>query len=325
MQAIRTNAPGGWDHTQLMDVEEPVRGSGEVLVEIHAVGLNPADYFVVEGKYPGGPKPPYTIGRDAAGVVLESENETFAKGTPVVVLASEATDLVRGTLAERQVFSSDRLATLPEGWSMEEGAAAPLAYLTAWQALMDDGNLQEGQAVAVTGASGGVGSAAVQLAVGRGATVVALSRSAAKQQRLREMGAHHVFDPRDAELKHKVSAALGRAGVDLVIENVGGDSLDMSMHLLDKDGCICVVGLLAGIESKLSLPALIFKRAMVRGCLVHDFTTQHATVAWRGVTETLAESGQRPLIDSRFPMEEFGKAFERLRESPMGKVIVTIK
>ena len=135
MKAFLTESPGGWDATRLAEVSSATDDGQRVLVGIRTVGLNPADAFQIEGRYPGGPKPPFIAGRDAAGVVLKSEHGgRWKAGDKVVVLQSSTTDLKNGTLCEEQRIAGDNLATLPESWSFAEGAAAPLTYLTAWKA-----------------------------------------------------------------------------------------------------------------------------------------------------------------------------------------------
>ena len=325
MRALVTTATGGWQNTRLADM--PLREGlpGEVLVRIRAVGLNPADNFQIEGKYPGGPKPPFIPGRDACGVVVQGDQEgRWQPGTPVVVLQSSTTNLESGTLCEQQWISSENLGDHPVGWSDAEAASAPLVYQTAWKGLFDVGKLQPGQSVVVTGASGGVGLASVQLARAAGATVVALSRSETKRERLLELGAHHVFAPDDEYLKERVFDAVRAKGVSLVIENVGGPSLASSLHLLGVHGRISVVGLLAGVEGVIPIPALLFKRASIHGVLVTDDSPKTSQAAWVQIVETMNRTGFRPVIDSQFAFEYAAAAFEKLGGDVFGKVVIKI-
>src|SRR5690606_4293111 len=113
----------------------------------------PADDFLVQGRYPSGPKPPFVSGRDGSGVVVQGDQAgRWKPGDEVVILQHANTDLANGTFTQRQVFAPESLAKLPSGWSFAEGAAAPLVYQTAWRALVDIGKLQPGMRVAVTGA-----------------------------------------------------------------------------------------------------------------------------------------------------------------------------
>ena len=325
MHALVTSPPGGWPNTQLTQIELREGRPVDVLVQIHAVGLNPADNFQIEGKYPGGPKPPFIPGRDACGVVVRGDSlGKWQPGDAVVVLQSSTTDLTNGTLCEQQWIAAENLARKPEAWTDAEAAAAPLVFHTAWKALFDLGGLKSGQSVVVTGASGGVGLAAVQLANSVGATVVALSRSDAKRSKLHEIGAHHIFAPDDPHLKEKICDAVNAKGVSLVVENVGGPSLATSVHLLSIHGRVSVVGILGGVEGTIPSPALMFKRASIHGVLVTDDTPQQSQLAWEQIVVLMNRTQSRPVIDQRFPLEKVAAAFEKLGENVFGKVIVEI-
>jgi NADPH:quinone reductase-like Zn-dependent oxidoreductase len=169
-----------------------------------------------------------------------------------------------------------------------------------------------------------VGLAAVQLARGAGATVVALSRSEAKRDRLLAAGAHFVFSPTEEHLKEQIFAAIHSKGVSLVLENVGGPSLATSVHLLGIHGRISVVGLLAGLEGVVPIPALMFKRASIHGVLVTDDTPQKAQLAWKQIVEILDRAGFRPVIDQCFPLESVADAFAKLNTEVFGKVVVEV-
>jgi NADPH2:quinone reductase len=213
------------------------------------------------------------------------------------------------------------LAAVPEGWSFVKAAAAPLAFNTAWQALTAQGEPTDKHVVAVSGATGGVGLAAVQLARGLGAKVVALSRSAEKTRRLHSLGVEHVFSPDDAELKRKVQKSVGR-GVDVFVDTVGGPLLTTAVHLVAPRGSISVLGVLGGIEGTVPIPSLMFKQASIRGILVSGCTPDEARAQWSRVVDVLARSGQRPQVDSTFPLSDYTAAFARLAEHPFGKVAI---
>ena len=325
MRALLTTAPGGWPNTSVSNVELRAGKPDQVLVRVAAVGLNPADNFQIEGRYPGGPKPPFIVGRDACGIVEKGDADgQWKPGDSVIALQSTTTDLERGTLCEQQWIAAENLARKPVGWSDLEAAAAPLVYQTAWKALVDVGGLQPGQTVVVTGASGGVGLASVQLARAYGATVVALSRSPEKRNRLLTAGAHHVFSPDEDHLKDQIFAAIKAKGVHVVVETVGGPMLATSLHLLGVHGRISVVGVLAGVESNISIPALMFKRASIHGVLVTDDAPAKSQAAWARIVELMKSAGVRPIVDDHFPLEKAAAAFEKLRGNVFGKVVIQI-
>ena len=325
MRGLITSQPGGWDHTTLSEIELRQGRPDQALVKIHAVGLNPADNFQIMGQYPGGPKPPFIAGRDASGVVVRrDETGKWQVGASVVTIQTSTTDLEHGTLCEQQWIAAENLAPKPASWSDAEAAAAPLVFQTAWKALVDVGGLQPGQHVVITGASGGVGLAAVQLARAYGAIVVALSRSVDKQRRLLDAGAHHVFSPDAPHLKEQIFGAIKAKGVQLVVETVGGSSLTTAIHLLGVHGRVSVVGVLAGVEASISIPALMFKRASIHGVLVTDDAPAKSQAAWTRIVELLDSANSRPIVDSQFPLEKASAAFEKLRGTVFGKVVVNI-
>ncbi len=326
MKAFTVEAPGGWAGAALRDVPVPERRPGCALVEMHAVGLNPADNDQIFGRYPGGPQPPFIPGRDGAGVVLEAdEGGRWKIGDEVVVLQSSTTDLAHGTLCEQQWLPAENLAPLPAGWTMADGAAAPLVYLTAYQALTIGGTLRPGNVVLVTGASGGVGVAAVQLGLALGTTVIALSRSAEKRERLLGLGLQHVFAPDDPDLKGAIRKATGRRGVDVVVETVGGPSLGQAVHLLDVGGRVGVVGVRAGIEGSVPIVPLMFKRCSLHGVLLTTESPESAQQAWRTIVELLQAHHAEPIIAKRFPLTETAAAFQQLASDVFGKIVVDVR
>ena len=265
-------------------------------------------------------------GADGTGVIVRGDSQgRWQPGDSGVVLQSATTDLANGSLCETQWFDAQNVARKPAGWSDAEAAAAPLVFQTAFKALTDVGDLQAGQSVLITGASGGVGLAAVQLARACGATVVALSRSDGKRHRLLEVGAHHVFSPDDPHLKEHVCDAIRAKGVSLVIENVGGPSLATSVHLLAVHGRVCVVGLLAGTEGTVPIPALLFKRASIHGVLVTEDSPAKASSSWESIVKAMDATQSRPIVDSLFGFDSAELAFEKLRGDVFGKVIVEIR
>lgn len=323
MRAVYTELPGGFEHTRLAEVAEPTVGEGDLLVEIRAAALNPADRHLIEGRYPGGPRPPFIAGRDAAGVVVQPDAAgRFPAGTRVLVVQSSARDLARGTLCERQRFPASTVELVPPVWSWSEAAAAPLVFQTAWKALTRHGEVTSGHVVAVTGAGGGVGLATVQLALGLGASVVALSRSPEKQQRLRELGVGLVAAPDTSGIQQQIREVFGCTGADVVVDTVGGPLLTTSVHLLGPGGRVSVLGVMGGIEGVVPIPSLMFKQASLHGILVTDRPPEESVAEWRQIVEVLQRSGQRPIVDRCFPLADYAAAFCHLAGSPFGKVVL---
>jgi NADPH2:quinone reductase len=220
------------------------------------------------------------------------------------------------------------VATIPEGWTVEEMAGAPLAFLTAWQALTqwsDPPAPAPADAVLlVTGASGGVGVASVLLAKSMGLTVAAFSRSAEKGARLKELGADFVFDPQDPNLRKSVQAAIAPRKVDLVVDSVGGPVFNQIVAMLGYGGRISVVGRSGGPVPEFNTASLFFRRNRIGGVAVGDYTPESAQAAWKEIAGRLNAIGRRPVVDGVFAFEDVKPAFARLAQGPMGKVLVRV-
>ena len=326
MRAWRFHEFGDIANYTLEEVPDATPGDGEALIKIRYASLNPADRLLIEGNYPGAGDLPLTVGRDGSGTVEKvAEGSRFKVGDEVIVLRSEIGITRQGTLSEFVAAPESVVAHLPKGWSLQEGAAAPLVYLTAWKALVIQGGLRKGQSVLVTGASGGVGIASIQLAKALGAKVVALSRSEAKRSRLMELGADAVLDDGAPDLPDKVRAALDGKGPDLIIENLGGARLDQHIGLANINAHIMVIGLLAGRMSEINMGQVLFKQVRIEGVHVGKLVPTQAQDGWRRIVETLGTTGARPVIDTVFPMEQVQEAFAHLAGGHLGKVLVEVQ
>ncbi len=325
MKAWRFSEFGRIENLVLGDWPDPEVGEDDVLIRLKFAALNPADRLLVEGRYPGAGALPLSVGRDGSGIVERvGANSAFRPGDAVLVLRSEIGITRQGTLAELVAVPARSVAPLPAGWSFEEGAAAPLVYLTAWKALVTQGGLMPGQAVLVDGATGGVGVAAIQLASALGAKTVALTRDDSKRARLIEIGASAVVDSSPAGLEDRVRKSLDGGGVDIAIENLGGSYIQANLALANPGGRIMVIGLLAGRTAQVDMGTLLFKQARIEGVHVGRFTPPEAQAAWANIVETLDRAKARPLIDQVFPMAGVQEAFARLSGGHMGKVLIEV-
>ena len=229
-----------------------------------------------------------------------------------------------GTFAQRVSVPESNLVEMPPGWSEQESAGATLVYLTAYQAVTMWGPLPPQAVVLVTGASGGVGVATVQLAAALGYTVVALSRNAEKSERLRQLGATATFNPEDSQWRAQLKAFLAQRRVDLAIDNIGGKLLPEVIDTLGELGKVSLVGRLAGPVPSFNTAALFFRRIRMGGVAVGASTAAESRENWRHVLALLARTGARPQVDKVFPFDQLPKAFERLAQGPMGKVLLAV-
>jgi NADPH2:quinone reductase len=330
MRAWFMDSFDGVEKLRLGETPDPEAGPGQVLLRVRFAALNPADAFLAQALYPAKPALPHILGRDGVGEVVGvgAGVSNVKPGDTVGILRCDCGVEQWGTLAEKVIVSSSSVAPPPAGWSLEQTAGAPLVYLTAWQALTQWSDPSAppaaGSVLLVTGASGGVGTASVQLGKSMGLTVVALSRSAEKGAKLRALGADHVFDPGDPNLRKAVMAAIAPKKVDIVVDNVGAALFNQVLAMLGYGGRISVVGRSGGEVPNFNTAALFFKRNRIGGVAVSDFTAEQAQAAWKEITGRLNAMGQRPVVDHVFSFDEVKQAFARLAEGPMGKVLVRV-
>jgi NADPH2:quinone reductase len=330
MRAWLMDAYEGVDKLRFDEVPDPEPGSGQILLRVKFAALNPADAFLAQAMYPAKPPLPHILGRDGVGEVIAvgSGVDQALVGQTVGVLRSSVGVDVWGTLAEKVVVSAADIVPVPDGWSLEETAAAPLVFLTAWQALTQwsepPAPPQAGSVLLVTGASGGVGTATVLLGKSMGLTVVGLSRDAEKGAKLKKLGADFVFQPEDPGLRKSVLTAITPKRVDLAVDNVGGALFNEVVAMLGRRGSISVVGRSAGVVPEFNTATLFFRRNRIGGVAVGDYVSETAHTAWNEIVQRLNSVGKRPVIDQIFGFDAVKAAFARLGKGPMGKVLVQV-
>ena len=319
------------ERLRLGEVPDPHPGPDDVLLNVRFAALNPADAFLASGMYPAKPRLPHVLGRDGVGDIaaVGSNIRSVRPGGTVGILRCDIGVERWGTFAENVVVPAGSVAPVPQGWSLEEMAAAPLVFLTAWQALTQwtdpPAPPSPGSNILVTGASGGVGTASVLLAKSMNLKIVALSRSAHKQARLAALGADWVFDPKDPELAKAIAGAVGPQKLALVIDTVGGGLLPQIIALLAYGGRVSVVGRSGGTVPEFNTGTLLFRRIRMGGVAVGDYGAEEAQLIWKGIVDRLDAIGRRPQIDSTVSFEHLKDGFTRLTQGPMGKVLVQVE
>lgn len=331
MRAWLMDSYHGVEQLRLGEVPDPQPGPDDVLLNVQFAGLNPADAFLASGMYPAKPHLPHVLGRDGVGEVamVGTDVRDVRPGETVGILRCDVGVDAWGTLAEKVVVPAQSVARIPQGWSLEEMAAAPLVFLTAWQALTQWSDPPAppapGTIILITGASGGVGAASVLLAKSMNLTVVALSRSLHKRARLQELGADFVFDPNEKNLANSIAGAVAPKRLDLVIDSVGGALFQQLIGLLRYGGRISVVGRSGGPVPEFNTATLLFRRNRIGGVSVGDYTAGQAQAIWKEIVNRLSAIGQRPQIDSTVPFAKVKEGFTRLAQGPMGKVLVRVR
>ena len=330
MRAWLMNGYEGVENLRLDEVKDPKPGPGQVLLKVRLAALNPADAFLAEAMYPAKPPLPHILGRDGVGDVIAvgaGVDKALVGRTAGLLRSSVGVD-IWGTLAEKVVADAAIVAPVPEGWTLEQMAGAPLVFLTAWQALTQwnepPSPPRAGSIVLVTGASGGVGSATVMLAKSMGLTVVALSRSVEKGAKLKELGADFVFQPEDKNLRKSVLNAIAPNRVDIAVDSVGGPLFNSLISTLGERGSISVVGRSSGVVPEFNTATLFFRRNRIGGVSVGDYSSEEAQSAWKEIVQRLNSIGKRPVVDEVFQFQDVKAAFRRLAQGPMGKVLVRV-
>lgn len=329
MKAWLWDGSAGIDHMRVAEAPDPVPKEDEVVLEVHYAALNPADRYLAERRYPYPVNPPlpHVLGRDGMGTVIQVGEGV--KGVRVgdrrAILRGDVGVFRWGSFAERVSMQAVNLVEIPAGWNEEESSCATLVYMAAYRAPTMWEPLKPNSVVLVTGAPGGVGVAAVQLAAAMGHTVVALSRSEEKQRRLKELGAAFAFNPEDSEWRVGVKKASNTRGVNLAVDNIGGKLLPEVIDTMGELGRISLVGELAGPVPNFYTGTLFSRRLRIGAMALGYYTPEESQSAWQELLRVMARSGARPLVDRVFPFEQLPQAFERLAEGPMGKVLVNVR
>lgn len=263
MKALRVHEYGGLERLKLEDVPAPEPGDGEVRVRVEAAGVNFADLLMIAGQYQLRPEPPFSPGFEVAGTIdaAGAGAGEWSNGAPVV-----ATPWYGG-YAERLVVPAGAVFRRPRDIDPVLAVAATVTFGTAYHALADRAGLQPGETLLVTGATGGVGSAAVQVGKLLGATVIAGVGSEQKATAAADLGADDVivYGTEGGKLRERVDAAVGRRGLDVVVDVVGGDVFDQCVRAVAPNGRVLVVGFTAGRIPRLPTNLVLLKESAVVG------------------------------------------------------------
>jgi NADPH2:quinone reductase len=322
MRAVQVETLTGPADLKVNDIPEPTPGPDDVLVEVHSVGVSFPDLLLSRGEYQMKPEPPFNLGVDFAGVVLDPGSSDFATGQRVAGVSGW------GNAAEIVASPKSWTFPLPDALSFDQGAALPMNYLTAQFALKDRGGIAEGDIVLVHGAAGGVGTATIQVAKGYGARTIAVVSSAEKARVARDAGADEavlVDGFRDS-----VRELTGGRGVDIVLDVVGGDLFTDSLRCLAEQGRLLVVGFAAGQGiPEVKVNRLLLNNVDVRGVgwgayamTRQDFMQQQ----WRELVPMIESGAIVPPIGATYDLDGFGQALIDMADrKTLGKSVVRVK
>jgi NADPH2:quinone reductase len=318
MKAIRVNEFGDPDVLRLEEVPTPRPGPGEVLVRMHAIGVNPVETYIRAGTYARLPKLPYTPGNDGAGVIEQTGDSMteFKPGDRVYAAGS-----VTGTYAEFALCKTDQVHRLPANVSFAQGAAMGTPYATAYRGMFQRADAKPGETVLVHGASGGVGTAAVQLARARGLRVFGTAGSDEGRKLAREQGAHEVFDHRAPDHFEQVMKATNGRGVDVIVELLANVNLGKDLPILAKGGRVAIVGSRGRIEID---PRDTMQRDVdLRGMVLPNTSPADMASIHAALVAGLENGTLRPVVGKELPLAEAAQAHRAVREAgAVGKIVL---
>jgi NADPH2:quinone reductase len=310
------------------DIADPVPGKGEVLVDVRAAESNYPDILVIEGRYQIKPPLPFSPGKAASGVVAA----LGAGVTDLSVGDRVAVQVEHGAYAEKLVARAESCFAMPDDMGFETAAALSLVYQTSYFALIERAWFQPGDTVLVLGASGGVGSAAVQLAKALGASVViACTRGEEGARVARSLGADHVIDTAMDDLREglrrEVAAVTNGRGADVVIDPVGGEAHAAAIRAMAWCGRMVIVGFAAGEIPQIKSNYLLVKNITVSGLQWSDYRDrfpQKVVAAQKKIFALWQEGKLDPHISAVLPLSRFHEALEALEQGrAKGKIILT--
>jgi alcohol dehydrogenase len=323
MKAMVIKAQGGLDNLVYDDWPDPVPGPGDVVVKVRACGLNHLDIFVRRGM-PGLPVSlPFISGGDIAGEIAEvgAEVRHWAVGDRVVVNPVTREGMlgeeIPGGMAEYVRVPAENLLPIPDVVGFEAAAALPVAYGTALRMLVTRGKVEPGEKVLILGASGGVGTAAVQIARMLGAEVIAAAGADDKLQKLRELGADHLINYKSQDFSKEAWRISGKRGVDVVINYTGGDTWVPSLKTLRRQGRVLTCGATAGYDPKTDLRYIWVRELEIIGC--NGWTQDDIAV----LLNYVATGRIKPVVSHVLPLSQ-GREAEWLLEqrAVFGKVML---
>ncbi len=323
MRAVVCREFGSIDRLELGELPDPTPGPGEVVVEVSIAAMNFPDILIVEGTYQFRPDPPFSPGLEGTGTIAAvGAGVTLAVGSPVVAAVTH------GAFAERWLVPATGVLPFPNGLTEEQAAGFAIAYGTAHHALRHRGQLAKGETLLVLGAAGGVGSAAVELGAGMGATVIAAASSAEKLAYAVSRGASHTINYREQDLKTAVREITEGRGADVIFDPVGGDLTESAFRSIAWNGRHLVVGFAAGDIPAIPLNLALLKGSSIVGVYWGNWRTREPHAAAESVAELyrLAETGEiDPPISGVFALDHFQDAYASLVDrTAMGKVLLQI-
>lgn len=306
------------------DIDPPVPGPGDVIIGVEAVGLNFPDILMIGGLYQDRPALPFVPGAEAAGRVIAVGRDVTHVGLGDRVIGF---NLLSGAMAEQFSVPAPKVFPLPDAVSMEQGACISLTYGTGYHALVDRACLAPDETLLITGATGGVGSAGIQIGKALGARVIAAVSSEAKAEVARELGADETINYSIESLKNRTNELTDGRGADVIYDPVGGDTFLECLRCINWEGRILVVGFTSGRIPKAPMNLPLLKGCSIVGVFWGTFADRSPDRNRANFTRLLdwaSDGSIEPLVSARFHLESAVEALSTISaRQATGKVILT--
>ena len=322
MKAIRAHSFGGPEVLKLEELDDPVPGNGEVVVDVHAAGINPADTYMRNGTYAIVPELPYIPGGDAGGVIaaVGVGAEAHSVGDRVFVGTALSKDLT-GCYAEKVKRKASEVVPLPESVSFAEATGFGVSYTTAHYALFERGRAIAGETVFIHGATGSVGTSAIQLAKRAGLMVIGSGGTTNGLDLIRAVGADHVVDHSKERYLDDVIQLTGGKGPELILEMLANVNLAVDMDVAAKFGRIVMIGNRG--EITINPRVAMMKELDIRGIALWNATAEQVAFMMEDILNGVAEGKVRPVIGRQMPLSEAAAAHVAVLEpGAYGKIIL---
>ena len=318
MKAIRVHQFGGPEVLKLEEIPTPKPDAGQVLLRVRAIGVNPYDTYMRAGTYAIKPPLPYTPGSDAAGTI-EAVGSGVTKVKPGDRVYTAKT--VTGAYAEYALALEEQVHRLPDNVSFEQGAGVWVPYGTAFHALHHFAAARAGETVLVHGASGGVGTASVQMARAMGMTVFGTAGTEKGLELVKREGAHQVFNHRNAGYQQEIMKASSDKGMDVILEMLANVNLGGDLKMLAQQGRVVVIGSRGDVT--ITPRDLMSRRASVRAFTIWAAQPAETAEIHAGLYAGLENGSLRPVVGKQFPLAEAARAHKEILEpGATGQIIL---
>ena len=323
MTAIEIREPGGPEVLVPGEMAVPAPGPEEVLIKVAAAGVNRPDAMQRAGLYPPPPGAPETPGLEVAGaiVAMGESVERWRLGEQVTALVAG------GGYAEYCVAPAPQCLPIPDGLDPVEAASLPETFFTVWTNVFDRGGLKSGERFLVHGGSSGIGTTAIQMAKAWGAEVFTTAGSAEKCQACADLGADRAINYREEDFVEAIKEATGGAGVDVILDMVGGDYIAKNLALLAPDGRLCFIAFLQGSKAEVNFLPVLVKRLTIGGSTLRPRPVAFKAAIARNLEDKvwplIAEGRIKPVIHQTFPLAAAAEAHSLMESSAhIGKIML---